>query len=99
MLALLADVERGDRAVIAHHACPHLAKLAFVISQGDVGGGRWRRGGGLHVVPPGGCYGSLGHSPVMPGSAGTTGQASRADKLSLGGEAFLVAARAEPMLA
>ena len=31
MLALLADVERRDGPVVAHHARPHFAALALVV--------------------------------------------------------------------
>src|SRR5690606_29154573 len=35
--ALLTDIERGYRAVIAHDSCPDFAGLAFVVRQGDGG--------------------------------------------------------------
>jgi hypothetical protein len=31
VFALLAGIELADRAVIAHHACPHLAALTLMI--------------------------------------------------------------------
>ena len=58
VLALLADVERRDGAVVAHHARPHLAALALVVGQRD------RRFGDaadvghvVHLVPPVGMAG------------------------------------------
>src|SRR5262245_6611453 len=33
MLALLADIERGDGTVIAHHARPYFARLALVVRE------------------------------------------------------------------
>ena len=40
-LALLAGVERCHRAVVTHHARPHLAALAFVVAQRERRGGLW----------------------------------------------------------
>src|SRR6185369_3688034 len=48
VLALLADVETGDRAVVAHHAGPDFAALALVVGQSQLDGSDFLSGTGIH---------------------------------------------------
>src|SRR5690606_28062034 len=48
VLALLADVEAGHRAVVAHHPRPDLAALAVLVAQRS-SGGRCGIGGVVHA--------------------------------------------------
>src|SRR5690606_698104 len=75
VLALLADVETGNRAVIAHHAGPDFAALALFVTQTGL------IGSGIHRGAPwliGGCG-----KGRFPGCRQSTAASTRCFRASL----------------
>ena len=50
VFAFLADVERGDRPVIAHHSRPNFTALALAVVEHDFAGFEMALGHIIHVV-------------------------------------------------